>query len=144
MSQEDFANVDQEGTAQDAELEETFICEGCKHEQDCTAMDGWVLHQQIAVCFEARKQLYKPEDEWIAELYGVEDATCGNCRYADGGVCSNCEGVAGITEIDDIFYCNNWEQGTELRYDSEIDMSDDARPSNEMMEHYKRTQGGSR
>ena len=97
MSQKDFESVDQADVEYDSELDETFICEGCKHEQDCTAMDGWILHQQIAVCIAAGKQLYKPEDEWIMELYGVEEETA-----------------------------------------KEESLSDDARPSDEMMEHFKR------
>jgi hypothetical protein len=74
----------------DAEVDEAFICEGCEHEQDCTDMDGWVLHQQIALCLEKKERLYKPEADWINELYGTET----------------------------------------------VDV--EARPSNEMMEHYKR------
>jgi hypothetical protein len=100
MSQKDFADVEQADVEQyDAELDETFVCEGCKHEQDCTAVDGWILHQQIEVCLAAGEPKYKAEADWINELYGTETAD---------------------------------------KSDPEIDMSDDARPSNEMMEHYKR------
>jgi len=39
---------------------------------------------------------------------------CGNCRHPEGGVCYNCEGVNGATEINSFGRCNNWEYNKNL------------------------------
>ena len=37
------------------------------------------------------------------------DMVCRTCRYADEGVCANCKGVDGQTEIVETGYCENYK-----------------------------------
>jgi len=38
---------------------------------------------------------------------------CGNCLYAGHGVCYNCDGVGGCTEITTSFKCDNYKENNE-------------------------------
>jgi hypothetical protein len=40
---------------------------------------------------------------------GNMEKICGTCAHADHGVCYNCSGVDGVTEIGTNFTCENWE-----------------------------------
>ncbi len=39
--------------------------------------------------------------------------SCVTCKHADFGVCSNCVGVDGVTEITENYLCSNWEEATD-------------------------------
>jgi len=90
------------------------ICNACRDRKERAERAEISLNDALSLLNKQSVDLNDLRQELQTLKEGLsEEGNCGNCRWPDGGTCSNCYGLEGTTEISTKFSCKNWKEADE-------------------------------